>query len=158
MNFLTFKKIYNLGIFLYLINFLHILKKKFKINKFNYYKKRVLFFKKTIKFNNFFYYYSTCLMYIKFGNKLTFLLILFNYNNYIKSIITLNIKKEILKIISFKNISFVLSKIKRNKNHNTFIICCKFYKKIVKNYGIGLNRTIAEENSYKNLLKTILMQ
>ncbi|AQU89528.1 hypothetical protein [Candidatus Carsonella ruddii] len=158
MNFLTFKKIYNLGIFLYLINFLNILKKNFKINKFNYYKKRILYFKKTINFNNFFFYYSICLMYIKFGNKFIFLIILFNYNIYIKSIIILNIKKEIIKIISFKNISFFLSKIKKNRNYNTFIICCKINKKVIKNYGISLYRNIAEENSYKNLLKTILMQ
>ncbi|UNB91985.1 hypothetical protein G3R23_00615 [Candidatus Carsonella ruddii] len=96
-------------------------------------------------------------MYIKYGNNFVYLFILFNYNIYIKFVNILNIKKEILKIISFKNISFFLSKIKKSKNYFTFIICCKINKKIIKNYGISLYRNIAEENSYKNLLKTILM-
>ncbi|WP_433928035.1 hypothetical protein [Candidatus Carsonella ruddii] len=158
MNYLTFKKIYNLGMFLYEKIFLIILKKKFKIYKLNYYKKKVLFFNKVIKINYFCYFYSICLMYLKFGNKFLFLYILFNYNIYVKKIIILNIKKEIHKIISLKNISFLLSKIKKSKGSYSFLICCKINKRIIKNYGIGLYRNIAEENSYKNLLKTILMQ
>ncbi|MGK2912751.1 MAG: hypothetical protein ACSLEI_00585 [Candidatus Carsonella ruddii] len=157
MYYKIYKIIYNIGILIYTINFLFILKIKFKINKFNYYKKRLLYIKKSIHFNNFFYFYSIFLMYLKFNNNFVYLYILFNYNKYIKFVINLNIKKEIFKIISIKNISFFLLKIKKNRNYFTFIICCKVNKKNIKNYGISLFRNIAEEHSYKNLLKTILM-
>ncbi|MGK2916071.1 MAG: hypothetical protein ACSLEH_00520 [Candidatus Carsonella ruddii] len=157
MNYNTYKNFYNLGILIYTINFLFILKIKLKINKFNYYKKRLLYIKKNIHLNNFFYFYSIFLMYLKFNNKFVYLYILFNYNKYIKFVCNLNIKKEIFKIISIKNVSFFLSKIKKNKNYLTFIICCKISKKNIKNYGISLFRNIAEEHSCKNLLKTILM-
>ncbi|MFI4878745.1 MAG: hypothetical protein ACH6QP_00620 [Candidatus Carsonella ruddii] len=157
MNYNIYKKFYNLGILIYSINFLFVLKIKFKINKFNYYKRRLLYIKKNIYFNNFFYFYSIFLIYLKFNNNFVYLYILFNYNKYIKFVKNLNIKKEIFKIISIKNVFFFLSKIKKNKNYFTFIICCKINKKNIKNYGISLFRNIAEEHSYKNLLKTILM-
>ncbi|MFI4847058.1 MAG: hypothetical protein ACH6QJ_00125 [Candidatus Carsonella ruddii] len=157
MNKNIYIKFYNLGILIYTVNFLFILKIKFKINKFNYYKKRILYIKKNVYFNNFFYFYSILLMYLKFNNNFVYLYILFNYNNYIKFIKKINIKKEIFKIISIKNVSFYLLKIKKSKNYFTFIICCKINKKNIKNYGISLFRNIAEEHSYKKLLKTILM-
>ncbi|MFI4883615.1 MAG: hypothetical protein ACH6QQ_00135 [Candidatus Carsonella ruddii] len=157
MNYNIYKKFYNLGILIYTINFLFVLNIKLKTNKFNYYKKRLLYIKKNIYFNSFFYFYSIFLMYLKFDNNFVYLYILFSYNKYIKFICNLNIKKEIFKIISIKQFSFFLSKIKKNKNYFTFIICCKINKKNIKNYGISLFRNIAEEHSYKNLLKTILM-
>ncbi|MGK2931072.1 MAG: hypothetical protein ACSLEG_00535 [Candidatus Carsonella ruddii] len=157
MNNKIYKIIYNLGILIYTINFLFILKIKFKINKFNYYKKRLLYIKKNIYFNIFFYFYSILIMYLKFNNNFVYLFILFNYNKYIKFVSNLNIKKEIFKIISIENIFFFLLKIKKSKNYFTFVICCKINKKNIKNYGISLFRNIAEEHSYKNLLKTILM-
>ncbi|BCG49329.1 hypothetical protein [Candidatus Carsonella ruddii] len=154
MNFLIYKTITSVGIFIVESNLFVLFYNHFK-NKTRFYKKKNVFVKHIIKMNPLHYYFIIHAMYVKYGNYFVYLFIMFNYNHLVKCFFDIERKKPINKIFFKKQ--FRLYEIKKIKNIVFFFIYGKILFKNIKKYGIGMYKHVSKINSYKNLLKTILM-
>ncbi|AFP83578.1 hypothetical protein [Candidatus Carsonella ruddii] len=150
-----YNSLINIGNELFNLNLFYIIKKNYYLNRFYFFINKIIFFKLFKLKKNFFFFFF-CILYIKYGKKILLYFILNKYNTYIPLIYEINFKKKIKKII--KNVNFFLLEINNFLFYKTFIICCNIKNKNFKHYGISFKRRIAENNSYKNLLKTILLK
>ncbi|BAF35124.1 hypothetical protein CRP_093 [Candidatus Carsonella ruddii PV] len=157
MKFKIYKTNLEIGNYLYNFNLFYLIHKFYYFNKLSFYKNKKLFLFNFIKMNKYYFFYFLANTYIYFNNKFVYNYIINSYNKYIKIIFEINLKNELKKVNLDKKIIIYLSEIRNFKYNKTFILCCKFKKKYVKHFGLSFYRKKAENNSYRNLFKTILL-
>ncbi|AGS06603.1 hypothetical protein [Candidatus Carsonella ruddii] len=154
MNFLIYRIAASIGAFIVESNLFTLFYNHFK-NESRFYKKKDVFIRYIINIYPLHYYFIIYIMYVKYGNYYIYLFIMFNYNYLVKCFFDIE-RKNSVKKISLKK-QFRLYEIKKFKNIFFFFIYGKILFKNIKKYGIGVYKHVAKINSYKNLLKTILV-
>ncbi|XZR52505.1 MAG: hypothetical protein ACM3Q7_00630 [Candidatus Carsonella ruddii] len=150
MNFQIFKILSILGCLLFNINLLFLTKKFNSTNDLSYYLNKYLF-SKSFKFKKIFFFFFLSIKYIKYGNKFIYFYILWYFSIYLKNNFKNYKKKNI-----FKKKNKLINIITKN-NFKIFKIYSKIRRNLIRKYSLNLTRKIVEKNSFKKLLKSILL-
>ncbi|BFI90927.1 hypothetical protein [Candidatus Carsonella ruddii] len=149
MNFQIFKKLSILGRLLFSMNLLVLTKKNNLINSLYYYLNKFLFLK-FLKLKIFYFFFFICIKYIMYGNNFVYYYIYWYLKKYLldvyskKNNINVRKKNKLINIIKINNLKI-------------FKIYSKMRRNLIRKYSLNLTRKIVERNSFKKLLKSILL-